>query len=302
MLFGIGTISSSNSDYSVDIHAMTETPEYWYWGVNAKTDLNISTPGLIFQTDENGVIELDEDIEFDSTIDGYSGYRKIAFGNKGFGIDAGINYRPVQRLELSLSMIDLGFIKWKNYTHTVSLDGQYRYEGYEVNSNDTTEDFNDYILDTLKQSFRMTGNGESFKTYLNTKVYIGGRFFLTPGFDVGVMSRLEFYKKNLSTNIHLLANWRPSSVFAISASYGLLDGSYTTFGLGISQRVGPFNFYIVTDDIPTSYNLLKGDDINTPIPNNMYSFNLRFGFNIVFGCNKIKKLMKDKPMYYSVDY
>jgi hypothetical protein len=295
MLFGIGTISTTGSD----IHIDTRLRE---WDVTANTDLNICTPGLLIQTDEDGIVELDQEMEFDSTIESASDYRKLAFGNKGFGIDAGINYKPINRVELSLSMIDLGFIKWKNYTHTVSLDGQYHYEGVEVNSSDSIDDFNDYILDTLKSSFKVTGTDQSFKTYLNTKVYLGGRFFVTPGFDVGAMSHLEFFKKTVSANIHLLANWRPSSVFGVSASYGLLDGSYTTFGLGFSSRLGPFNFYIVTDDIPTTYNVLKDGDNNTPIPNNMYSYNLRFGFNLVFGCNKIKKLKKDKPMYYSVEY
>jgi hypothetical protein len=294
MLFGIGTISTSNSNYKLDTHL-------WEWDLTARTDLNISTPGYVFQTDENGVIKLN-DSEFDSTIENNSDYRKLAFGNKGFGVDLGFNYKPISQLELSLSMIDFGFIKWKNYTNTVSLDGHYLYEGYQINSSDTIDDFNDYIKDTLKSSFKLTGTGETFKTYLNTKIYVGGRYFLTQGFDVGAMSRIDFFKKKISANIHLLANWRPSSVFAISASYGLLDGSYSTMGLGFSSRVGPFNLYFVTDDIPLSYNVLKGDNINTPVPLSMYSVNFRFGINLVFGCNKVKKLMKDKPMYYSTEY
>jgi hypothetical protein len=294
MLFGLATINSSSSD----IHIDTKLRE---WDVTAKTDLNICLPGYIIPTDENGVVKLDQ-IEFDdSTFKETSDYSKLIFGNKGFGIDAGINYKPIDRLELSLSLIDLGFIKWKDYTHTVSLDGEYKWEGLVQNSSDTI-DFNDYILDTIKASFRTTGSDKSFKTYLNSKMYIGGRFFLTPAFDVGAMSRIEFFKKNVSANIHILANWRPSKVLALSASYGLLDGSYTTFGLGLSSRVGPFNFYIVTDDIPTSYIVIKDKNQSTPIPKNMYSYNLRFGFNLVFGCNKLKKLMNDKPMYYSVEY
>lgn len=295
LLFGHATVSTSNSEFQID----TRLRE---WNTTAKADLNICLPGINIPVNGDGIIDFDQEFEFDSTIEGYSGYKKLITANKGFGIDAGLNFRPHQRVELSLSIVDLGFIKWNKYTHTVALDGQYDWEGITVNSNNDTLNFNDYILDTLQSSFRVTGSGQSFKTYLSSKAYIGGRFFLTPAFDIGLLSRIELFKRHASTNIHLVANWRPSTVFGISTSYGLLDGSYSTYGLGFTTRIGPFNLYIVTDDIPTSYNILRDKDFDIPLPRNMYSYNIRFGLNLVFGCNKVKKLMKDKPMYYSLEY
>jgi hypothetical protein len=294
ILFGLATLNSAGTDISI-IKGQRE------WVLNTKSNLNVCVPGIIMSTDKNGVIDLNGDFETDSSLNSTSDYINMAFGNKGYGIDAGINYKPFRRLELSASLIDFGYIKWKKYTHTVSLDGEYKWEGVQVNSKDSVK-FWDYIKDTLKSSFKVTGSDQGFKTYLTSKVYFGGRFFLTPAFDVGAISRFEFFKKDISSNITLLADWRPSTVFGISVSYGLLDGSYSTFGLGLTSRVGPCNFYIVTDDIPTTYNVIKKGNSSILILNKMYSYNLRFGFNLVFGNNKIKKLLKDKPMYYSTEY
>jgi hypothetical protein len=298
ILFGISTISSSNTDITINFESERNMI------VNANSDLNICTPGIIIPTNEDGVIDLGGDIPFDSTINSASEYIKLATGNKGFGIDFGLHYRPIDRLELSASVLDLGYIKWKNYTHNVSLRGNYVFEGVYFNSSDTA--FLDNLKDSLDASFKLTGSGNSFKTTINPKIYAGGRYFLTPSFDVGALARFDFYKKNIKTDVILLTNWSPSTIWSVSATYNLLDGAYTTFGLGMSFRLGPVNMYIISDDIPTTYNVIKGDifgnNVNATIPNDMLSYNLRFGLNLVFGCNKKKKLMKDKPMYYSDEY
>jgi hypothetical protein len=296
MLFGLATINTSGTDINID----TRLRE---WDITAKTDLNVCVPWVDLPVDENGIIQIKDGIKTDTTLYTEYDYLKMSLKNKGLGIDIGINYKPYRRLELSASLIDLGYIKWTNKPNTVSLNGNYKWEGVQSNSADTIK-FWDYISDTLKSSFKVTGSNQSFTTYLTSKVMFGGRFFLTPSFDLGAITRFDFFKDEIASNIILLANWRPSTILGISASYGLLDGSYSTFGLGFTSHIGPFNLYIITDDIVSdgSYKEFPTGNSTIPLFKNMNSYNIRFGLNLVFGNNKVKMLMKDKPMYYSTDY
>ncbi|MBN1599108.1 MAG: hypothetical protein JW894_12510 [Bacteroidales bacterium] len=291
ILFGLAAMNTTNREFTIN----TGLRE---WEVVSDMEVNICTPGLNIPTDDEGVIDFDGDFDADSTLDSFSDYRKLATGNMGLGIDIGAHYRPIEQVEVSLSFIDIGYIKWKNYTHTAVLDGTFLFEGYEENNVGDSIDYLDYVLDSLKSSFRITGSGKEFRTTLSPKLFIGGRYFITPGLDVGALARFDFIEKNVDFSTLLMANWRPSTVFGISLSYGLFDGSPTSFGLGWTLRLGPFSTYFIFDNIPTSYNVI--DDV--PVPIGFRGFTYRYGINLVFGCNQYKRLRRDKPMYYSEEY
>jgi hypothetical protein len=296
LLYGIATLSSNTHDFSINSDPITKDLT-----ININSELNVCTPGILVPTNADGVIDWNGDFKFDSTLKSTSDYSKLATGNKGYGIDIGLNYSPFERLELSASLLDLGYIKWRNYTHTFTVNGSYLYDGLLVDFKDSTDAFQNFA-DSLKSHFEFKGTEKEFTTNLTPKLFVGGRFFVIPSFDLGALGRFDFYKNDTKSNIILLANWRPIRIWNVSASYGLLDGSYSTFGLGMSFKLGPSNFYIASDDIPTTYNLIKYKSNNYPVPNGMLSYNIRFGFNLVIGSQMKKKRLNDKPMYISSEY
>ena len=291
LLTGIGTINSRNNNISL-------STSYEEWVLNSQMEINMSLPGVTYPVNEDGGLDMEGDFEVDSSLTDPSKWQTLLLGNLGFGIDIGAHYRPIDEVEVSLSVLDLGYIKWKNYTHTALLDGSFTFDGVELNLSDTSNNFLNNITDSIRSSLKFSGNSMAFKSYLSPKIYVGGRYFITSKLDVGLLSRIDFTPAGTQASLMLLANWRPVSFLGLSASYRPFGGTYQTFGMGASLRLGPINVYVVSDYIPTSYKKVN----NFPVPTSQKYFNIRAGLNVVLGCNERKKLMRDKPMYYSNEY
>jgi hypothetical protein len=297
LLTGVAYISSENSE-------ATLFTSHEQWQFDSHFELQLAMPGFIIPTNAEGVFDPAGEFVFDSTLSGFSDYRRLALSNKGFGIDLGIHFKPIEKLTLSASLIDLGFIKWKNYTHTAKLEGSYNFEGITYNRGDNdTNDFIGYLWDTIKGNFEVTGSDASFKTSLDPKLYVGGNYSFTKRIDAGFMSRFDFLESGIKTRLMIFGNWHPSSVYSLSLSYCPVGEQATTFGTAVSWRAGPIGFYTVFDFRAIKYKLYKYKNIPVfIIPANRSRFNFRFGMNVVIGSNQRKKLMKDKPMYYYEDF
>lgn len=298
VLFGLATINTQASDISLQ----TSTEE---WVLESNFNANVAVTGMEIPVDEDGLIDLDGDFNMD--ID-ESNWQDIFSKNRGLGIDLGVHYRPLDELELSLSILDLGYIKWGENPHTVSQDGSYTFQGMEWNPADTS-DWDETILDTISSNLELKGSSEAFTTRLNPKIIVGGRYFLSPGFDVGVLYKTEFLNEKINQNIILLADWHPFKGFSLSGSYTLLGKTYSSFGLGMGFKVGPFNMYLVSDYIPMYHDNIPAEDLsldvpfeNIPLPVDLYNFNFRLGMNLVFGCNKVKRQSQDKPLLNSTNW
>jgi hypothetical protein len=295
LLTGFMNISSTDNDVSL-------YTDHEIWQLDSRLNLQICAPGFIIPVDEDGVFDPSGEIKFDSTLSTFSDFRKLALKNKGFGVDLGAHYKPIEGLTLSASLIDLGFIRWKKYIHTATLEGSLTWEGIEYEIGEDTSQFLDYLLDTIKSNFNVSGSDDPFSTGLNPKLFLGGTYALTRSLDVGLLSRFDFQSSGTKANVIIHANWHPGTAFGLSASYSPFGGRASTFGLGLVFRAGPISFYTVADYRAFRYNLYKYEEIPVFIsPANRSRFNTRFGFNLVFGSNKRKRLMKDKPMYYSSD-
>ncbi len=290
-LSGIFTISSINNNST--LYTSSEK-----WVLNSNYQANIGATGIIIPVDEDGLIDLEGDFKEDSTLTS-SGYGKLLTTNWGFGIDFGVHYKPIERIQLSLSVLDLGYIKWNSGTHVASVDGSYTFKGYDL-SLPGDVNFGETVMDSISDDLNLKGENTSFKTNLTAKMYLGGRYIFTDGFDVGALYRTEFFPTYIDHDVILSANWHPIPLIALSGSYSLF--SPKTFGLGIGLKLLPFNIYTVIDDIPFKYDLAKTEDSEFPIPVGQSDFNIKFGVNFVFGCNQMKKLRRDKPMYNSTDW
>ena len=294
LLFGQAIINTSNEDIKL-------TTSHDSWVLDSKFDMNMCIPGVFLPVNNNGLIDLNKDIKFDSTINSFADFRKLATVNKGLGVDLGVHFRPIPQIQLSASVVDLGYIKWKKYTNTISQDGSYTFTGVDISPLDSSSAGSN-ILDSLKENLKLTGTQTSFVTHLYPKIIVGGRFFLLPGFDVGAVSQFDLKENTVDPRVYLLADWRPSTAFGVSASYGLFTGSAASFGLGVSFRLGPLSTYLMSDTYPATYNKVKKGSVSFPIPNGVRQFSIRWGVNILIGANYVKKLRKDKPMYYSDEY
>jgi hypothetical protein len=91
--------------------------------------------------------------------------------------------------------------------------------------------------------------------------------------------------------------------FALSGSYSILGKGGSTFGLGWGIKAGPFNSFFISEYNPFRYDkVTKSGKIRGIIPIDMYGFSFRIGTNITFGCNRVKKLNRDTPIFKSTEW
>ena len=224
-------------------------------------------------------------------IENYSGNagsdivkKTLLGGNLGLGLDLGLTYYPKENLQITASLIDIGFISHTKEVESYSYKGYYNYVGLTPdfilgNSNDLLEEFNDAIpLDTLNTKYKTwrplkfnssiqysfgdgrdsdcncTGGNEI--KYTNS---VGAQLFVMSAPRSPLAAITGYYRRQLFDSLEL------------KATYTIDSYSAKNVGLGLATTIGKVNFYILAD------NLLEYADISKA---NSLSFQM--GLNIVF--------------------
>jgi hypothetical protein len=244
----------------------------------------------------SGEVSLDSSDLFDfmNDIDPVEALQSV-FGNVGLGIDLGLHYSLTDKITLSGSLIDLAGIRWSANPQTLRQKASYVYSGIEINPGDTTGATENFF-DSLKTVFAFTSDSDPYYTMLPVKLYIGGTYQVIDQIGFGILSRTEYYKRKLREQLTLSANLSPLKILTFSFSYTLFNNTYNNFGFGFSSRLGPFNLYLITDNVPTGYAVEQSSGMIIPYDSRV--LNLRIGMNLVFGCRKDKKKMGDLPLVY----
>ncbi|MEN8226663.1 MAG: DUF5723 family protein [Bacteroidota bacterium] len=290
MLFGIGDLSTRRSELSI-----TTSEEAW----NIQSDLMVSAslPFAEVVYNEEGMIEdivIDEEIE---SLRPTSLPRYIFnYRNPGFAVDLGVNYRPIDQLLLSASAVDIGFISWKDEVHDATHAMEYEYLGFELNPLELNEDYSlgDYIDSSFSQlgdsllSFLEFTPGRAYSKRLNTKLYVGASYFVTPNINFGLLSRTDFLQGLISQQFTASANFTTGRWINLTLSYTYKNSYMKNLGAGISFNAGPLNLYLISDN---TLNALFW-------PQEARSVNLWFGMNVVFGYKQCVKVDGDRPLVY----
>lgn len=288
VLFGHANVTSNFDDNNMSLYSSSDSLY-----LSADAEVYTSSP-LIPTTDSEGNFEsfevpgYIENSESDSLMD-----LAFAHTNMGLGIDLGVYYKPVDKLSLSLSIIDFGYIKWDVEDVTkLELKGNYAFKGVDVSneigeSDEDTDPFEE-MTDSLLNSFTVSNTAESYTTYLGAKVYIGANYAVSKKFDVGFLSRSYFYNSNLNQAFTLSANVRPINGISASLSYSIMNGAYNNIGFGLVLGGAPLQIYVISDNASAA---LWGHKTT--------SFNFRFGLNVAFGCKR-KAKKNDTPLLKSV--
>jgi hypothetical protein len=309
LLFGIGAATIDNNALGITVN------EDYSHVFEADLTVNVSAP-LIYKEDPEGNIE---SIEFDSTrfntkteiIDYF-----LSAQNLGLGIDIGAEYKITEKLAISASITDLGYIKWRRDAKNLKADSRFEFSGIDmvdVYDRDITLDSlgNEY-LDSLSNSFNYNNTAIPFKTMLPVGFSAGGSYNLTKSVSVGVLSYTRIIGKQIREALTLSANVNFNNALSFSLAYTAANHRYDNLGAGLALRAGCFQFYLLSDNIPVRMNKIQfttSDDPDGPsgpqpaktrnhqiwIPENLQTLQIRLGMNFSFG-NKVKK-KTDKPMF-----
>jgi hypothetical protein len=218
--------------------------------------------------------------------------------NKGLGIDLGAVYQLTDKISLSASITDLGFINWKSNVTNLQASSTFKFSGFNitdvVNGSKTIDQLAQEMVDSLKNSFSINKDTQGFRTYLPTGISVGGSFNLTKSLALGILSHTVLVGKQIREALSVSANLNLGDAFSTSISYSAENSNYNNLGAGLAFRFGLLQFYFITDKIPISWNKIVTTNGSIPLPANWNNLNFRFGMNLAFG-NKIKK-KNDKPM------
>jgi hypothetical protein len=264
----------------------TKNSGYIYTGQSA------GTPNLYTQI-------IDSDLELRSsglarfTKDEYEGsipkdiaHNTFFNGSLGLGFDAGLTYYLKENLQLTASIIDVGFIKHSKDIETLTYKGKYQYEG--VNPSFGAADDPENVFDDFKNAIPRDTLYSKYTTWRPTKLYssitysfgesrsddacsckgsvkkrylnaVGGQLFAMSMPKQPYMALTAFYQRSIFEKLDL------------KATYTFDRFSNKNIGLGFSGTLGKVNLYALVD------NVLEFKDVSKA---NSMSF--QFGINFIF--------------------
>ena len=238
-LLGVGNLK-------LDINNITVNSNLSGYNTGDLNDLNGRAEIRVDATLENSskLIELSED---DGVIDEIE-FGTFGLAGYGLGIDLGASYKLMDKLTLSASLLDLGFMKWsKNNTSVAKATAN---QSYDLTNSSDRYEFVDKVASGEVLNFdmlNMTLDKSAQKdrsTSLTSTLVLGAEYELRGDLlAVGALYTGRFAKPETLNELTLSANIRPKNNLNLALSYSLWQGSGKTFG--VAAKLGPI--FVGTD-------------------------------------------------------
>lgn len=234
------------------------------WQMNTSLPINVSVHS-------NDTLN---SIAYNGTLGGVLLNRK----NLGFATDLGFIRFLDNRTTIAGSLLDAGFIFWKDNGHSFTQNGHYAYHGPLGDSIDE-QSYLDDLTRVLKDEFGIRATKTSYLQFLSPRIYLGGTYKLRNDLTVGLVGTSKITRYKIISAVTLSLNKEFSKKFSGSVSYSYMYRSLKNIGLGIKVGRSPAQFYLVSDNILGFINPMSARTVN-----------LRFGLQLNFGCNRREKL------------
>ncbi|MEZ7916232.1 MAG: DUF5723 family protein, partial [Polaribacter sp.] len=212
-----------------------------------------------FNTRTSGLISNNEYISDASTYIENS----LLGGNLGAGIDLGFTYHVTPQLQLSGSLIDLGFVQHTKNIKNKLIVGSFTFEGIEFEF-DSNRNYWGELDAALKEQLPIVDNQDSYTSWRPAKVNAAIKYsfgekrskycydntlkdFYTNAFGAQLYSVFRplrqqfaftsFYEKSFSNKLQA------------KITHTIDDYSYYNIGVGVSAKIWKINFYGILDNL-----------------------------------------------------
>lgn len=265
-------LGGMNVNTKIDDMDVTLTGDKWAILANGRLDASVGGGTFKTKTDNPGEI---------SGLD----FPNHGIGGYGGAIDLGMTYRPIDNLELSAAITDLGAISWTNNLKGATRNQLFMFDGFkEISVNEGDGDKNNLdnqfqqLKDDLTGLTKFYDEGKNKRTTMLTSTVNIGAEYSFPFYkrlSVGLLSSTKISQAYTWTKTMLSANISPLSWLS-----GSLSGAYSPFGTSLGWML---NFH------PRGCTIFVGSDYQltsvTPqfVPINNFNTNICFGFNVTFG-------------------
>ncbi len=246
-------------------------------------------------------------IEFQSILDLFDTDNLLDINNliqpqgHGLAVDLGASWSVRQtnkKLNISLSILDLGFIHWTNNYNVQTSSGKpvgVDFTGVDIN--DPSDVFNS-LLDSLT-NVKVDGVYKKQTTRLAGRGYLGVNYSIWKYLNAGFLFGLNSYNG---------VRYDPSYTFSINtqnfmvnlaASYTIKNGRYDDLGIGVVFGRKYLQVHLLFDNVirlaKTTSKLMSSSNFQVAdAAFDLRSFNFRFGVNFLFGNNGTEKKIKQQ--------
>lgn len=262
MLFGKSNVFTQTMNGSI----YTEEKAF-ETNFNMDTRINVSMP-IDVSVDSLGILENVELKNGISSLD-YMFNRR----NVGAGIDIGFVYEINDQVELSGSLLNLGFIRWKSDVHNFESSGEMDFTGSGNASDINSSQLVRAWVDTVMSVFGVRPEENRYYSSLVPEVYFGATMEMYDWLKTGVLFHSQIYKNRLHPSLTISGNASLSQNFSTSLSYTVQNKEFNNVGAGVHLKLGGIQLHAVSDNIP---GLIWFE--------NTRNINVRFGISMLFGC------------------
>lgn len=288
-LSGITAIKTDIPKFSVNTGR-----DQWDFDINAS--ISASFP-IEVKNDPDGSISIDSIEMKEMDLHDALKFALPGLRNPGAAVDLGMEYTFNKNFRVSAAVTDLGLIFWTGDANTVKAKGAFTYTGPNIDldsffdGTDAGELLTD-LADSLKNMVTTSVSHKYFTTGVHPNIYIGGEYTPLHFLSIGLVSRTTLWKSSVSQNFNLSVNVKPYKFFSIMTGLNADIKGCCTADLGFSLKLGPLQYYLMTNGIPIAYRKYNIDGSRFTAPYNVCDFNISTGLNLIFGA----KGFKDKPM------
>jgi len=207
--------------------------------------------------------------------------------NIGVGLDFGFTYHHTPQIEFTGSILDLGFISYSKDVKSLTIKGDYTFDGIELLYDSNNTDYWSELDSDFKANVPRETNTDSYISWRPLKFnaavkYSFGRARINKEcYDV---TYKEYYNNSIGLQLYSitrpLSNQIAATVFlekgigekfSAKFTYTADDYSFSNLGIGMSAHFGLFHVYGMAG------NVMRLSDIATA-----NSASLQFGFNLIF--------------------
>ncbi len=225
----------------------------------------------------------------------------LQFRNIGLATDIGVTYEFNEKLSFNASILDLGFIRWRNEVQNfIRDDFEVEFRGVDAeeifriynqgNFAEWQQDGLSKVLDSLETIFNLEQNDNPYSTWLSSRLILGAHYQLNQSQSLGAMFDGRFIRGIFRPSFTMAYNMRFNQILSTSFNYSIFNRELLNFGFGLCSNLGFLQLYLMTDNI-----------LAPILPTHMKNIHARFGLNFVF--NKVKdkapEPVKNKAKYNS---
>lgn len=180
--------------------------------------------------------------------------------NRGASLDLGASYRLNERIDFSASLLDFGYITWKNKSKSYrnGVDA-FSFSGIPINdfigsSVDSIEKGLNRYLDSLGNIFSIEE-----KTIGRYTTSLPARFYLSAGYEVNPGNTFRFTYLGNTFRSHLYASSSLSytrnfnDILEFSLLWAYHNRSAANLGAGVTLNLGLTQFNLYTDNLPAVF-------------------------------------------------